>query len=230
MRRGRSTGAAISEGYKKGFSTIVDANVVTLLVAFILFILASASVRGFALTLGLGTIVSLFTAVLATQAILLSLRSTNLLKSESALGRPASASAGGSTSWARRSVLRDVRRHPPDRRARDRRQGPEVRHRLRVRHPDPRLARAVGDRRPGAAGEDDAGFGHSEVQTVNDPKIGKNVVQISTSQLEPPRSTRSRTPWTASSASPNASNSRSARRSASPSRTRRSSRSSPRCR
>src|SRR4051794_34825484 len=86
VRRGRSTGAAIVEGYKKGFSTIVDANVVTLLVAFILFILATAGVRGFALTLGLGTLVSLFTAVLATQAILLTLRGTNLLRSRSALG------------------------------------------------------------------------------------------------------------------------------------------------
>src|SRR3954451_1913315 len=86
IRRGRSTGAAIVEGYKKGFSTIVDANVVTLLVAFILFILATAGVRGFALTLGLGTIVSLFTAVLATQAILLTLRGTRVLNSRSALG------------------------------------------------------------------------------------------------------------------------------------------------
>ena len=86
IRRGRSTGSAIAEGYKKGFSTIVDANVVTLLVAFILFILATAGVRGFALTLGIGTIVSLFTAVLATQAILLSLRGTSLLRSKAALG------------------------------------------------------------------------------------------------------------------------------------------------
>jgi SecD/SecF fusion protein len=86
IRRGRSTGAAIAEGYKKGIATILDANVVTLLVAFILFILATAGVAGFAFTLGIGTMVSLFTAVLATQAILLSLRGTNLLRSKSALG------------------------------------------------------------------------------------------------------------------------------------------------
>src|SRR5215213_1991704 len=65
IRRGRSTGAAIVEGYKKGFSTIVDANVVTILVAFILFVLATAGVKGFAFMLGVGVIVSLFTAVLA---------------------------------------------------------------------------------------------------------------------------------------------------------------------
>ncbi len=86
IRRGRSTGAAIAEGYRKGIATILDANVVTFLVAFILFILATAGVKGFAFTLGIGTLVSLFTAVLATQAILLSLRTTNLLKSKSALG------------------------------------------------------------------------------------------------------------------------------------------------
>ena len=68
--------AGIAQGYKKGFATIVDANIVTLLVAFILFILATAGVKGFAFVLGVGTMVSLFTAVLATQAILLSLRST----------------------------------------------------------------------------------------------------------------------------------------------------------
>ncbi len=55
IRRGRSTGVAISEGYKKGISTIIDANVVTFLVAFILFILATAGVKGFAFTLGVGT-------------------------------------------------------------------------------------------------------------------------------------------------------------------------------
>jgi len=86
IRRGRSVAAGIAEGYKKGFSTIVDANVVTLLVAFILFILATAGVKGFALMLFIGTLVSLLTAVLATQAILLSLRGTRILKSRNALG------------------------------------------------------------------------------------------------------------------------------------------------
>ena len=47
--------AGIAQGYKKGFATIVDANIVTLLVAFILFILATAGVKGFAFVLGVGT-------------------------------------------------------------------------------------------------------------------------------------------------------------------------------
>jgi SecD/SecF fusion protein len=86
IRHGRSIAAGIAQGYKKGFATIVDANIVTLLVAFILFILATAGVKGFAFVLGVGTMVSLFTAVLATQAILLSMRGSRLLQSPSALG------------------------------------------------------------------------------------------------------------------------------------------------
>ena len=86
IRHGRSVAAGIAQGYKKGFATIVDANIVTLLVAFILFILATAGVKGFAFVLGVGTMVSLFTAVLATQAILLAMRGSRMLKQPSALG------------------------------------------------------------------------------------------------------------------------------------------------
>jgi SecD/SecF fusion protein len=86
VRAGRSMSSAISAGYKRGISTIVDANVVTLLTAFILFVLATAGVKGFAFTLGVGTIVSLLTAVVFTQALLGSMSRTRLLRSPSALG------------------------------------------------------------------------------------------------------------------------------------------------
>ena len=86
VRAGRSIGTAIVTGYRKGLTAIIDANIVTFLVAFILFIIATAGVQGFAFTLGLGVIVSLFTAVLATQAILYSLRGTRLIRSQAALG------------------------------------------------------------------------------------------------------------------------------------------------
>jgi SecD/SecF fusion protein len=86
VRAGRGVSTAIVNGYRKGLTAIIDANVVTLLVAFILFILATAGVKGFAFMLGLGVIVSLFTAVLATQAILFSLRGTRLIRSRAALG------------------------------------------------------------------------------------------------------------------------------------------------
>ncbi len=86
IRGGRSVMAGIAAGYKKGLTAIIDANVVTIMVAFILFVLATAGVKGFALTLGLGVIVSLFTAVLATQAILGTMGKSRFLSSPSALG------------------------------------------------------------------------------------------------------------------------------------------------
>jgi SecD/SecF fusion protein len=86
IRAGKSMKTAISTGYTKGFSTIVDANVVTLITAFILFVLATAGVRGFAASLGLGTIVSLFTAVVVTSAILGLLSNWRGLERPSALG------------------------------------------------------------------------------------------------------------------------------------------------
>src|SRR5918992_4274381 len=85
-RAGRSIPAAISAGYAKALRTIIDANVVTIGVAFILFTLATAGVKGFAFTLGVGTLVSLFTAVLATSAILGTLSRSRLLRSRHALG------------------------------------------------------------------------------------------------------------------------------------------------
>ncbi|HMI81474.1 MAG TPA: protein translocase subunit SecD [Solirubrobacterales bacterium] len=86
VRAGRSMSSAIGAGYKRGISTIVDANVVTLLTAFILFVLATAGVKGFAFTLGVGTIVSLLTAVVFTQALLGSMSRSRLLRSPAALG------------------------------------------------------------------------------------------------------------------------------------------------
>jgi SecD/SecF fusion protein len=69
-RAGKSVRAAIAAGYAKGFRTIVDANVVTAITALILFAVATASVKGFALMLLIGTAVSLITAVAATRAML----------------------------------------------------------------------------------------------------------------------------------------------------------------
>ena len=93
VRRGRSMLSAIAQGYRKGIATIIDANVITLITAFILFVLASAGVKGFAFTLGIGTVVSLFTAVLFTQAILAVLGRARFLRSPRFLG--ASEEGGG---------------------------------------------------------------------------------------------------------------------------------------
>jgi SecD/SecF fusion protein len=70
VRLGKTVRAAISSGYTKGFRTIVDANVVTLITAGVLFMAGTGSVKGFAFTLAVGVLVSMFTAVLATRAML----------------------------------------------------------------------------------------------------------------------------------------------------------------
>src|SRR5947208_1237521 len=70
VRAGKSVRAAIAAGYAKGFHTIIDANVVTVITAMVLFAVATAGVKGFALMLMIGTVISLVTAVAATRAML----------------------------------------------------------------------------------------------------------------------------------------------------------------
>jgi SecD/SecF fusion protein len=70
VRAGKSVRAAIAAGYSKGFHTIVDANVVTAITALVLFSVATASVKGFALMLLIGTAISMVTAIAATRALL----------------------------------------------------------------------------------------------------------------------------------------------------------------
>jgi SecD/SecF fusion protein len=86
IRGGRSVAAGIAAGYKKGLSAIIDANVVTFMVAFILFVLATAGVKGFAFVLGIGTLVSFLTAVLLTQAVLGLMSRSRLITHPAALG------------------------------------------------------------------------------------------------------------------------------------------------
>jgi len=68
-RAGKSPAAALSAGYRRGIAAIIDANVVTLATAIIVFMFATAGPKGFAFTLGIGVLISLFTAVVATRAI-----------------------------------------------------------------------------------------------------------------------------------------------------------------
>ncbi len=97
VRAGRSMRAAIAQGYRKGFATIVDANVVTAITAMVLFAVATASVRGFALMLLIGTILSLLTAVVATRAILALLGGFGWLENPRVMG----ATGEGLPKWLR---------------------------------------------------------------------------------------------------------------------------------
>ena len=70
VKRGRTPRAAIQAGYDRGFRAILDGNITTLITAFILFALSTGSVRGFAVLLVIGVILSMFTAVVVTRALL----------------------------------------------------------------------------------------------------------------------------------------------------------------
>ncbi|MGM0703241.1 MAG: protein translocase subunit SecD [Pseudomonadota bacterium] len=69
LRTGLSVQQAIHAGYERAFSSIIDANITTLLVAVILFSIGTGPVKGFAVTLSLGILTSLFTALLVTRAM-----------------------------------------------------------------------------------------------------------------------------------------------------------------
>lgn len=85
-RAGKSPRAAILAGYKKGIGAIIDANVVTFATALILFLFATAGVKGFAFTLGVGVLLSLFTAVVATRAAFNVLADTKYLRDNRFMG------------------------------------------------------------------------------------------------------------------------------------------------
>jgi preprotein translocase subunit SecD len=70
VRHGKTVRSAVNSGYSRGFRTILDANILTMLTAGVLFVFASAQPKGFALTLILGVLVSMLTAVLFTRAML----------------------------------------------------------------------------------------------------------------------------------------------------------------
>jgi preprotein translocase subunit SecD len=69
LRGGRAIKAAIDNGYNRAFVTILDSNVTTVLTAVVLLVYGSGPVKGFAVTLSIGLVVSMFTAVVITRWI-----------------------------------------------------------------------------------------------------------------------------------------------------------------
>jgi preprotein translocase subunit SecD len=67
---GSTPQASIHAGYERAFSSILDANVTTLIAAVVLFSIGSGPVRGFAVTLAIGIATSMFTALLGTRAVI----------------------------------------------------------------------------------------------------------------------------------------------------------------
>lgn len=83
---GKSLLTAIDTGFSKAFSTILDSNVTTLIAGFVLFFLGSGSVQGFAVTLILGILVSMFTAIVITKKLVIILVKTGLFNNEAFYG------------------------------------------------------------------------------------------------------------------------------------------------
>jgi preprotein translocase subunit SecD len=69
LRTGKTVRAAVDAGYSRAFRTIMDANITTLLTALVLYKFGTGPVRGFAVTLSIGVVVSMFTALIVTRVI-----------------------------------------------------------------------------------------------------------------------------------------------------------------
>ncbi len=69
LKNGRSVQQAIHEGYKGAFSSIIDANITTLITAIILYAVGTGSIKGFAITTAIGVATSMFTSIVGTRAI-----------------------------------------------------------------------------------------------------------------------------------------------------------------
>ncbi len=186
VRAGRSMSSAIAAGYKRGIATIIDANVVTLLTAFILFVLATAGVKGFAFTLGVGTIVSLLTAVVFTQALLGSMSRSRLLSSPSALGAGGKGMRWhfdfmGASRWffSISGVILLVGALALATKQLNFGIDFESGTRIKVALVKPTDEEGVRE------SLDAAGIGSEEVQQVSDPVLGDNVFQIQSNELEP---------------------------------------------
>ncbi|SNU93602.1 preprotein translocase subunit SecD [Megamonas hypermegale] len=70
IRNGKTLRMAMDSGFKRAFTTIFDSNLTTIIAAAVLFFFGTGPIRGFAITLGLGVIISMFTAITLTQFML----------------------------------------------------------------------------------------------------------------------------------------------------------------
>ncbi|MGL6291845.1 MMPL family transporter, partial [Eubacterium aggregans] len=85
-QNGGSIDKAIGAGFKRAMGTIVDSNITTLIAGFVLFFLGSGSVQGFALTLVVGIVLSMITAVVATNHLIKLVLGTHLVNSSKFYG------------------------------------------------------------------------------------------------------------------------------------------------
>ena len=80
FRGGKTLRLSMDAGFKRAFTTIFDSNITTIIAAVVLFFFGTGSIRGFAITLGLGVVLSMFTAITLTQYMLKLLIAADLFK------------------------------------------------------------------------------------------------------------------------------------------------------
>ena len=86
FRLGKSIRLSMDTGFKRAFTTILDSNTTTIIAAAVLFFFGTGNIRGFAITLGLGVLLSMFTAITLTQFMLKLLVNANIFTSPSVYG------------------------------------------------------------------------------------------------------------------------------------------------
>lgn len=87
LTAGKAVKTALKSGFHKALSAILDGNITTLIAAVVLYWLGTGSVKGFAMTLGLGIVISMFTALFVTRVIVYSMYAVGI-RSAKAYGRP----------------------------------------------------------------------------------------------------------------------------------------------
>lgn len=87
-RAGKTLMAAMDAGFSRAFSTILDSNVTTFLAAVVLFFMGTGTIKGFAVTLGLGIVLSMFSAVTFTQYLLKLLIASRVVTNDRFFGAP----------------------------------------------------------------------------------------------------------------------------------------------
>ena len=100
--QGKTLRLSMDSGFKRAFTTIFDSNVTTLIAAAVLFFLGTGTIRGFAITLGLGTLLSMFTAITLTQYML------KLMIASKLFSNPAAYGATGFMLWKKEDLKKNA--------------------------------------------------------------------------------------------------------------------------
>ncbi|MBQ7515911.1 MAG: protein translocase subunit SecD [Schwartzia sp.] len=85
-KTGKTLRAAMNSGFKRAFTTIFDSNITTIIASIVLFMFGTGSIRGFAITLGLGVVLSMITAISLSQYMLKLLIGANIFRNPAVFG------------------------------------------------------------------------------------------------------------------------------------------------